>query len=420
MKKFQVFYEGDGVNVGGATGETQTVVTEPSTSNGTDNNTSGTDTNNNTGNPDTSSATGDRGSEEQGGFAIVVDPRTGIRELKPVNSKKVEDVADKPKDYVVPTTPTTPVQVPNENKIPGQEVNANNNLGLVAPVVNPQQPQAPAEYTPQDFAIAMQMNMVDESRIPAAYRQQYAELKVRKEMAAAQSNPNLNGEQQLPQGQQPVNKQPDMTAFYEKVDGLAKEKALKDVGLTAEELAAGEYTDDETIAEKLNNYKTAVQWHKNDIIIQVQNAIRTKEQQAGQQKAMQETIYRDIGNYVKDLSAKEPNFEKIDVYMASRYKSLPYEQAKTIADTIAAYQNKTITPEGCEILKKYYEDTRLDFYAQNNNLKTAPTPAAKPQVVEQPGTGATSVPEKIDFSELAKADNRGKDAFLAKIFGNRK
>jgi len=417
MKKFQVFYEGDGVNVGGATGEAQPVVTEPS--NGTDNNTSGIDTNNN-GNPDTSSATGDKGTEEQGGFAIVVDPRTGIRELKPVNSKKVEDVADKPKDYVVPTTPTTPVQGSNENKIPGQEANANNNLGLVAPIVTPQQPQAPIEYTPQDFAIAMQMNMVDENRIPAAYRQQYAELKVRKEMAAAQSNTAVNGEQQLSQGQQAVNNQPDMTAFYAKVDGLAKDKALKDVGLTAEELAAAEYTDDESIAEKLNNYKTAVQWHKNDIIIQVQNSIRAKEQQAAQQNVMQQTIYRDIGNYVKDLSAKEPNFDKIDIYMASRYKSLPYEQAKTIADTIAAYQNKTITPEGCEILKKYYEDTRLDFYAQNNNLKTAPTPAAKPQVVEQPGTGAASVPEKIDFSELAKADNRGKDAFLTKIFGNRK
>ena len=418
MKKFQLFYEGDGVNVGGAVGEAQPVVNEPSNDASVSANSSDNTAGNNASGAENNNV--DQGTEEQGGFAIVVDPRTGNRELKAINSKKAENVADKPKDYVVPTTSTTPVQVQKETKIPGQEANANNNLGLIAPVVNPQQPQGPTEYTPQDFAIAMQMNMVDESRVPAAYRQQYAELKVRKEMAAAQSNTAANGDEQSPQGQQSANKQPDMTAFYAKVDGIAKEKALKDVGLTAEELAAGEYTDDETIAEKLNNYKTAVQWHKNDIIIQVQNSIKAKEQQAVQQNAMQQTIYSDIGNYVKDLSAKEPNFEKIDIYMASRYKSLPYEQAKTIADTIAAYQNKTITPEGCEILKKYYEDTRLDFYAQNNNLKTAPTPAAKPQVVEQPGTGAASVPEKIDFSELAKADNRGKEAFLAKIFGGRK
>jgi hypothetical protein len=48
MRKFQVFYEGDGVNVGGATGDSQPVATEQS--NGADNNTRGTDTNNNTGN----------------------------------------------------------------------------------------------------------------------------------------------------------------------------------------------------------------------------------------------------------------------------------------------------------------------------------------------------------------------------------
>ena len=344
-----------------------------------------------------------------GDLAVVINPQTGRREIKTVPKQQEAQAtpAGEPQEYKIPqqaTTPAAPTMTP-----PAQQQTDN---GLVNTALNGQQPSA---YTPQELTVALQLGNVDETRIPAQFQQQYETYKQAK-TAAAQPQP----QEQTPPAPTAEQERAKQMEFYRKVDELADKNAMQELNITQEDLDNAEYSDDQELLNKVNAYKVAKDWHKNNIISQVQARTMQAEQEQAQKQAQTQAVYGTIANFVNETRAKEPNFDKIDIYMNTRYKTLPFEEGQKVAVVLDALRNRTLTEAQLPILEKYYNDTRLDFYAQNNNISTTPQQVARPAVVETPGGGGSSTPAQIDYSELRNADFRGKQAFIAKLFAGKK
>jgi hypothetical protein len=322
-------------------------------------------------------------------WGLVKDPQTGVTSIenvtKPAESKPAETKPDETK--------------PAETKP----------AGLTNTTLKPKADNQP--YTPDEFAVAMQLNNVDNTRVPEQYKADYTKM-VNAKQAQTQAQPQKTPEQVKTENAAASKE------FYKNVNEIAEKKAKDEVGITDDELEAAEYSDDEDLVQKAKDYKMSLEWNRAAVINSVQQEMARAESVKNQAKTRQEAIYGDIKNYVTDLKSKEPNFDKIDVELNERYKTLPYDQAVPIAETINALKAGNITPAQCQTLKKYYEDTRLDFYAKNNNLPTTPK-NAKPQNVEPPGNGAKQQAQgnAPDYNSLGKMDIRGKDAFIANLMG---
>lgn len=343
--------------------------------------------------------------DSAGKWALEVDPKTGQKDIRFVTDKpqKPAETAEK-KEYVVPDATQQQAQ------------NATN----ITSIVSPQQPAAQTvkPYTDNEFLVAMQMDSVDESRVPEQYKVQFNMAKQQRAAAMnTQKQQTANG-QQATQAAKPEVDAKAYTDFYNRINTMAQDNAMKEIGITKEELDAADYSDDPELLAKYQAYKTAVNYHRNSIEYAIRSKDEAVKREATEKQQAVERMRNDIASKVRELQGSEPNFAKIDAYMSNRYRSLPFEQAKPIAEIYDTFmQGGAPTPEQAQLLLKYYEDSRKDFYARNNNLATAPTPVAKPAVVEQPGTGANSPKKAPDFKSLGKMDLDGKDAFIAKLFG---
>lgn len=341
--------------------------------------------------------------ESKGKWALEVDPKTGLKDIRFVTEKpqKPAETTEK-KEYVIPDATQ---QVPNATNITS--------------IVSPQPPaQTVKPYTDNEFLVAMQMDSVDESRVPAQYKTQFETAKQQRAAAMnTQKQQTANG-QQATQAAKPEVDAKAYTDFYNRINTMAQDNAMKEIGITKEELDAADYSDDPELLAKYQAYKTAVNYHRNSIEYAIRSKDEAVKRETAEKQQAVERMRNDIASKVRELQGSEPNFAKIDAYMSNRYRSLPFEQAKPIAEIYDTFmQGGAPTPEQAQLLLKYYEDSRKDFYARNNNLATAPTPVAKPAVVEQPGTGANSPKKAPDFKSLGKMDLDGKDAFIAKLFG---
>lgn len=324
-------------------------------------------------------------------YALVTDEKTGRRVVREI----VKEAAPS-EQQSAPTAPQQEVQEPQQ----GQQ--APQGEGLLSDAANQQQ----VPYTQQEFLVALQLGAVDESRVPPALAMQYGAYKARM-MQVQQPQAGREASQETPQNAQ--------QELYRQIAAAAHQKALEAAGMTPEEYEVARFADDDAAQmEKMRAYNTAYQWSEGEIVKGMQ------QQQEMQQRAMQERveIYRDIDARVAELKVQEPHFQEIDDLMATRYQTLPYQEAQAVAQTIEAFKRGVITPQQCKVLEKYYEDTRLAYYAQQNNLPQTPKPAPKPPTVETPGSGE-SLPQSVDFAAMRNMNVRERRAFISNYFKNR-
>lgn len=335
-----------------------------------------------------------------GGLELVIDEKTGRKIVRQVSAPSEQN-----------TEPAEPQGVAQQEASAGTQENA------------PAEPLVQArpnvvEYTPQEFTLAMQMNAVDEKRIPATYLPQYNQMKAQQQMLAQQQQQQASAQEQqqaTAQTKEELETQAksSMKEFYLKIDNASKTNAMRDAGFgSEEELEMAEFSNDPEDKEKLTVYKNALDWHKGQFMAEVQK--RANERAAVREA--QASLYNDIAVFTENVKQKEPNFDEINMMMQTHYKKLDYDVAAPIAQTLEAYKNGTITVEQCKILEKYYDLTRVAYYAQKNNLSTKPV--AKPPVVERPGTGR-SLPTKPDYSQLRGLSPRERQAWVKNYFGNK-
>lgn len=242
--------------------------------------------------------------------------------------------------------------------------------------VQPQVPPTPQYYSPAEMSLALQLGQVDESKIPPQYQPQYLALKQKN----APPPPPQKSEEEL------------RTEFLDAVNAAAKEKAMKDLNLTEDELALGEFSDDEEVQAKVARYKAAVDIARNQIVSGYGEQVRIE-----QAKMQQEQAFRKgVSDWIDEQRQSEPHFDEIGFFMQEHYKSMPYEKAATIAPAVQSAMKGQLDPQSAEIVKAYYDDCRKEFYAKKNGTST--TPVARSPSVERRG-GGQDVVKPVDYAE---------------------
>lgn len=364
-------------------------VSEPAVDNSTE-------VNNNTGNDS-------QGVSGSGTMGLRFDPRTGRPSISFISQQTEKKEEQQPEQQPAAQEqqvnnqtaaqaqqqqpqvqqPTQPQQVQQQPQVQGTPLINN---GVVAT-------QDVKPYTASELVLAMQSGLVDESRIPAEYAMQYAALKTQKAQAAQMAAQATNDEAAQ---QQNIEQQ---KAFYSRIENMAKTETLKALGITEDDLQAAEYSDDQELIAKAELYESTLAWNRARIAEAIQHEVSANK--LAQEK--QQAIYNNINNYVAELQSKEPNWNEINVMMSSYYKTgLTYEEAVQVDGAIKAYQNGNITDQQAEVLRQYYEKTRVAYYAKKNNLNTVPTKVAAPQV-ETRGSGNADSGSAVTIENLKQA-----------------
>lgn len=248
------------------------------------------------------------------------------------------------------------------------------------PQVQEPQVQQSQFYSPAELSLAIQMGQVDESKIPPEYQPQYLAMKQQN----APKPPPQKSETEL------------RNEFLDAVNKAAHDKAMKDVGITEDELSMGEFSDNDEIQTKVSRYKAALDVVRSQIISGYSEQVRVE-----QMKAQQENEFKKgVADWIDEQRTSEPNFDEIGFFMQEHYKTMPYEKAVAIAPAIQKAMQGKLDPQSAEVVKNYYEDCRKEFYAKKNGTSTTPSPRSPS--VERKGTGQDVV-KPIDYAEQLRA-----------------
>lgn len=329
---------------------------------------------------------------------LVKDPVTGKRTIRRAMPQTQEQAPAQTEQAQIQE------QIPNATPTADQAEQAAQNANA-----------APSKYTLDEFSAAIASGNVDGDRVPEEYTQQYANFKIQQAMQAYNEQRQAVEQQkaQVEKQLSPEEQKQAVKDFYARLDAEAKERALKDMELSAEQLEELEFEDEAGHMA----YKAAYDWHRQQLIAEVQQKVA----QESAQKQAQQAIYQGIMNFVNEARAKEPNFNAIDQIMQTRYKTMPYEQGRAAEDAINALRAGNITEAQTETLRKYYEDVRREYYAEKNKLSTTPKAAPKPPVVETAGTINQAPKDNApDYAALRNATSiRDKKAWLSNYLMNR-
>lgn len=307
--------------------------------------------------------------EESPRMGLRIDERTGRKVVETIPS----DVETKEPEKAEPTE-EPPAEQPQAEQ----------------PQVQQPQVQKPQFYSPAELSLAIQMGQVDESKIPPEYQPQYLAMKQQN----APKPPPQKSEEEL------------RNEFLDAVNKAAHDKAMKDVGITEDELAMGEFSDNDEIQTKVSRYKAALDVARSQIISGYSEQVRIE-----QMKAQQENEFKKgVSDWINEQRAAEPNFDEIGFFMQEHYKTMPYEKAATIAPAIQKAMQGKLDPQSAEVVRNYYEDCRKEFYAKKNGTSTTPSPRSPS--VERKGTGQDVV-KPIDYAEqLRSAPARDKSKIV--------
>ena len=311
-----------------------------------------------------------------GSFGVVVDPVTGARSLVPIHAAQdAETLAPEGE--------------------PAQEG-------------QPETPAAPAAYTANELLAALTTGRVDESRIPEELRANYVAIRQQQQIAALTAQQQMAAAQPQPPQESPPP--PQGTDLYRRIQSAAEEKALKDLGITREQLSELSYAESDEDAKKAAEYRVAVQMNVNAIAREI-DAYQTT---LAQQRAETEAFAAAFVPKMQQVQASEPNFNQIDVMMETYYQQMPYQEAVQVAELIERYKQGLCTRADIPLIESYYNKTRAAFYAKKTGLSAAPTPAPKPTppTVEGAGKVAPSAPEPVDWRAMRTMSARERSAFL--------
>lgn len=314
-------------------------------------------------------------------FSLYEDPETGMRYVRSEDVKEEKEAqTDNIDNSVEENEPKNIETQTSGEKEP--DVNVENEENI--PEDNVVQP-----YNLDEFSYAIASNSVDESRIPEEFKQQYGNFKVNQaieEYNRRKEEANNLAKAKVQQQLTPEEQQTARKEFFREVDAQAKELALKDLGMTAEQYENAQY-DDQADQNLTKDFDTAYAWHRSELMDKVHQMAHNRQTYQNQQKS----IYQDIVNFREAQKLTEKNFNEIDVIMTKRYLSMPFEKGKVIAEAIHALQDGTITQDQATTIQKYYEDTKKEYYAKKAGLsRSAPKATAAPKApptVESSGSG---------------------------------
>lgn len=342
--------------------------------------------------------------ETKESIGLVTDPRTGRKRIV-VGSLHQADGGTEGEP--------SPAPQPPQGTLPEGNT-AEDTTQPIPPVTEQQQQSKPAEglvqtepYTLDQLNQAIQMGNVDERRIPREYVMQYFQYRQQQ----AQQQVAMQAHQTKMQQEQQKAQAAQQQQLLVQINEAAQQQALQELGLKKEDLDLAEYSDDDALKNKVNQYRMNVEWKRQQIMLTLQ----AQQLQEQQRVNAQQEIYKGITDFVTQRKQEEPHFDEINQLMTTRYQTMPFAEAQAVSDAIQALNSGRINEAQCRVLEKYYEDTRVAYYAKINDLSKTPKKIPVPKV-EQAGTGATEPPKAFDFGSLKNMSVRERRAALAKYW----
>ena len=346
-------------------------------------------------------------SSEKGSFKLVYNERTGRNE---VVSTMPEDTGSEEQDDDGGESDGQHLQQQADpNAYQGDEL-----LKTARNIASGQQPAPTAnsgnEYTLEQLQEAMQVGHVDESRIPVNLRQGYYLARAGRLQQQAQQPA------QQPEQNQGAQGAAENTAiaqdFYKKVNEMAQERAMKEIGITQEEIDLAEYTDNEEVLTKFSTYKSALENHKSQILREVDTI------QRNQAAAMEDSkrAYQAVVGFVQEMRQKDKNFNEIDKYVLQRVDNMPHKEAAKIVPLIEKVRSGRLTTADLPALQEMYNQARLEYYSKKNGVGLAPQPT-KPAYVEPTGSQKEPPKQPPSLDALGSMNRRDKMRAIGQLVG---
>ena len=304
--------------------------------------------------------------------ALEVDERTGRRRV-------VMKGPEPPKEE--PPQEEPPKETPKEEP-PQEEPTKQEAPHAPTAILNQFAPKP--VYKPDEMVLAMQLGNVDESRIPPELKAQYEAVKPKA-----------------------PTKEDAEREIREKIQSMAKAEAMKKSGATEEDLKLGEFSDDEEVQKRVQDYKTAYELAQQQIIRD--SLDRYRAMRAAETKRME--VMQNVKNFIDEQRAKEPNFDAIGKRMETKFLEMPFQQAAVIEPVLKAAMAGNLTDAQAKVLGDYYELCRKDVYAKINNTSVTPQPVIPK--VEGKGAGLSAETHPDYAKLLREAGMRDKPRIIA-------
>lgn len=204
--------------------------------------------------------------------------------------------------------------------------------------------------------------------------------------------------------------------LFRNIAKQAKLDAMKELNMTEADLTQDldelDFTEQEELEQKRQALQELTQVNQSMLLNQVQFAMA----QQAQERERQMGVVRGIVEYADELKKNEPNFEAINSMMRNHYQTMPYQDAAIIKDAIDALSTGQINQRQADVLRVYYEKTRLAYYAQKNNLTTKPQTITAPPITEKPTNGNFQEGERPDWSSMRNMTSRERGEYFKKFF----
>lgn len=348
---------------------------------------------------------------ERGSFVLRFNPRTGMNEVVSTMPKEKEKPENEDEDQGASQQQT-------DNNSPAQGGSASSSYkgdellkmmeqiqtGNTPQIQDPQNTPPTADYTAAELQNAMRAGIVDESRIPVSLRSSYyaAISKAQQQVAQPPATPQKDGETQVANAQE----------YYQEVNRMAQERAMKEIGITKEELDVSGYTDDQELIQKKEAYELAVENNRAQIL-QAVDIIQRQQQAAA---ADSRKAYQSVVAFVKEMRQTNKDFDAIDKYMLERIGNMPHKEAEKFMPLMERFRNGTLSTADLPTLQQLFNDTRLEFYSRKTGVPIAPQ-VQKPSYVETPGNGKEPPKKAPDLSALGSMNKREKERAIGQLLG---
>lgn len=203
-------------------------------------------------------------------------------------------------------------------------------------------------------------------------------------------------------------------AFFKNVAQKAKADALAELEMSEEDLTRDiellDFEEQEKLQQKRQAFHELAQLNQSMLLNQAQFEMVRQ----AQEREAQLNVVRGIVAYAEELSKSEPNFQQINDMMRTHYQTLPYQDGAVVKEAIDALSANTISQRQAEVLRDYYEKTRLAFYAAKNNLTVKPQTIATPPVTEKAAGGAYQQAEVPDWESMRGMTQRERNQYIVK------
>ena len=208
--------------------------------------------------------------------------------------------------------------------------------------------------------------------------------------------PQVQPQQVVPQNQQAVPEQPQITQrdYYTQLDAYARKEVQNALG------------------EDFDEYNPLHQAAYADSIANVKAEIFSARQAEAERARVVDNFNQTMGKYFQD-----PHFQEINQLALEKLNNLPYAQAVQIKQAMDNYDVQTMDAYMSAVRNEYYGANSMPSI-QRKNVAVPQRPVVKPPFVES--AGASTQPPgnpttQIDYSKLSRLSNDEQAQLIAQL-----